>query len=74
MMTTVDIRIALKPGGYECIEEGLVNKHKNRVKKHDEDSRATKRTKQRTQPLGWSEVEIIESSTNRAMCRWKAIN
>jgi hypothetical protein len=63
MMTTVDIRRALKPGGYECIEEGLVNKHQNRVKKHDEDSRATKRTKQRTQPLGWSEVEIIESST-----------
>jgi hypothetical protein len=56
MMTTVDIRRALKRGGYECMDEGLANNHQNRVKKNDEDSRVTKRSKQRTQPLGWSEV------------------
>jgi len=56
MMTTVDIRKALKRGGYECMDEGLANNHQNRVKKNDEDSRVTKRSKQRTQPLGWSEV------------------
>jgi hypothetical protein len=55
MMTTVDIRRALKRGGYECMDEGLANNHQIRVKKHDEGSRVTKRSKQRTQPLGWSE-------------------
>jgi len=56
MMTTVDIRRALKPGGYECMDEGLANNDQNRVKKNDEDRRVTKRSKQRTQPLCWSEV------------------
>jgi len=55
MMTTVDIRRALKPGGYECMDEELANNHRNRVKKNDEDRRVTKRSKKRTQPLGWSE-------------------